>query len=95
MEKDDKIVLFFYRSFFVRITYEKSLDFSPKISIIIIVKRTKEETEMTKEKMFEMIDTLNEMIARSEERQRILKEMIAESTAEVETLEKKLAAFEK
>ena len=50
---------------------------------------------MTKEKMIEMIDTLNKMIARSEERQRILKEMIAESTAEVETLEKKLAALEK
>ena len=49
---------------------------------------------MTKEKMMEMVNTLEAMLARSEERQRILKEMIAESTAEVEALEAKLAAIE-
>ena len=49
---------------------------------------------MTKEKMMEMINTLEAMLARSEERQRILKEMIAESTAEVKALEEKLAAIE-
>ena len=49
---------------------------------------------MTKEKMMEMVNTLEAMLARSEERQRILKEMIAEANAEVEALEAKLAAIE-
>ena len=49
---------------------------------------------MTKEKMMEMVNTLEAMLARSEERQRVLREMIAEANAEVEALEAKLAATE-
>lgn len=53
--------------------------------------KEREENKMTKEKMMEMVNTLEAMLARSEERQRVLREMIAEATAEVEALEAKLA----
>ena len=56
--------------------------------------KEREETKMTKEKMMEMVNTLEAMLARSEERQRVLREMIAEANAEVEVLEAKLAAIE-
>ena len=50
---------------------------------------------MTNNRLIEMLNTINEMIARSEERQRILKEMIAETDSNIKTLEDKLAALEK
>ena len=50
---------------------------------------------MTNNRLIEMLNTINEMIARSEERQRILKEMIAETDSNIKTLEDKLTALEK